>query len=44
MIPRHRNYAEQRKVYEVQTMAAGLDHMHGLRQASTLDRYEDITG
>ena len=44
LIPPGRNYAEQRKVYEDQTRAAGLDHMHGLRHAWALDRYEDLTG
>ena len=44
MIPKHRNYAEQKKVYESETKAAGLDHMHGLRHAYALDRYEDIAG
>ena len=44
MIPRGRNYAEQKRVYEEQTKAAGLDHMHGLRHAYALDRYEDLTG
>ncbi len=44
MIPPSRNYAEQKRVYEEQTEAAGLDHMHGLRHAYALDRYEDLTG
>ena len=44
LIPPGRNYAEQRKVYEDQTRAAGLDHMHGLRHAFALDRYETLTG
>ena len=44
MIPRDRNYAEQKRLYMDQTKAAGLDHMHGLRHAYALDRYEDITG
>ena len=44
MIPRHRNYAEQKKVYEDQTRGAGLDRNHGLRHAFALDRYEAITG
>ena len=44
MIPPERNYAEQRRVYEEQTKAAGLDRMHGLRHAYALDRYEEITG
>ena len=34
LIPRHRNHAEQKKVYEDQTKAAGLDRMHGLRHYS----------
>ena len=44
LIPPGRNYAEHRKVYEDQTKAAGLDHMHGLRHAYALDRYEELTG
>ena len=44
LIPPGRNYAEQRKVYEDQTSAAGLDRMHGLRHRYALDRYEDLTG
>ena len=44
LIPPERNYAEQRKVYEDQTKAAGLDRNHGLRHAYALDRYEDLTG
>ena len=34
MIPPGRNYAEQKRVYEDQTKAADLDHMHGLRHYS----------
>ena len=44
LIPPGRNYAAHRKVYEDQTKAAGLDHMHGLRHAYALDRYEELTG
>ena len=44
LIPPGRNYAAHRKVYEDQTRAAGLDHMHGLRHAYALDRYEELTG
>ncbi len=44
LIPSARNYAEQKKIYEDQTRAAGLDRMHGLRHAYALDRYEDLTG
>ena len=44
LIPPERNYAEQKRVYENQTRAAGLDRNHGLRHAYALDRYEDLTG
>ena len=44
MIPPGRNYAEQKRVYEDQARAAGLDRMHGLRHAFALDRYEELTG
>lgn len=44
MIAGGRNYAAQRKVYEKQTGAAGLERMHGLRHAYTMDRYENLTG
>ena len=44
LIPPGRNHAEQKKVYEDQTRAAGLDRMHGLRHSYALDRYEDLTG
>ena len=44
LIPPGRNYAEQKRVYEDQTKAAGLDQMHGLRHGYALDRYEDLTG
>ena len=44
LIPPERNYAEQKRIYEDQTKAAGLDHMHGLRHGYAIDRYEDLTG
>ena len=44
LIPPERNYAEQKRIYEDQTRAAGLDRNHGLRHAYALDRYEDLTG
>ena len=44
LIPPGRNYAAQKKVYEDETRAAGLDRMHGLRHAYALDRYEALTG
>ena len=44
MIAGGRNYAAQRKVYEKQTAAAGLERMHGLRHGYAMDRYADLTG
>ncbi|MCY3818140.1 MAG: integrase domain-containing protein [Gammaproteobacteria bacterium] len=44
MIAGGRNYAAQRKVYEKQTAAAGLERMHGLRHGYAMDRYENLTG
>ena len=44
LIPRHRNYRQQLKVYEDQTGEAGLYRMHGLRHGWALRRYEEITG
>ena len=35
---------EQRRAYEDQTRAAGLDRSHGLRHAYALDRYAALTG
>ena len=44
MIAGRRNYVEQRRVYEAQTKAAGLDRNHGLRHTYALGRYETLTG
>ena len=44
LIPPGRNYAEQKRVYEDETRAAGFDRMHGLRHAYALRRYEALTG
>ena len=44
LIPRGRNYVEQRRVYEKQTRAAGLGRMHGLRHRYAQSRYEGLTG
>ena len=43
MIPPDRNYAEQKRVYENETKAVGLDHMHGLRHGYAIDRYGEFT-
>ena len=44
LIPPHRNYKQQRKAYERETTAAGLERMHGLRHAYAQTRYEELTG
>ena len=44
LIPAHRNYREQLKVYETQTRNAGFRNMHGLRYTYAQHRYEDLTG
>ena len=44
LIPPHRNYVQQLRVYEGNTTRAGLSQMHGLRHAYAQDRYEELTG
>ena len=44
LIPPHRNYVHQLRVYEGNTTRAGLSSMHGLRHAYAQDRYEELTG
>lgn len=44
LIPAHRNYIEQRHVYDGQCKTAGLSNMHGLRHAYAQARYEALTG
>ena len=44
LIPPHRNYKQQLKVYENRTREAGLYRMHGLRHHYALTRYVEITG
>jgi hypothetical protein len=44
LIPAHRNYVQQMRVYEGNTRRAGLHHMHGLRHAYAQNRYEELTG
>ena len=44
LIPPERNYKQQLKIYESQTRAAGLYRMHGLRNAYSISRYEEMTG
>src|SRR5690606_32712358 len=44
LIPSDRNYRQQLRIYEGQTMRAGLSRMHGLRHAYAQRRYEELTG
>lgn len=44
LIPAHKTYVEQLRLYEGQCKAAGLSGMHGLRHAYAQSRYETLTG
>lgn len=44
LIPPHRKYIEQLRIYERQTANAGLSKMHGLRHAYAQQRYQELTG
>ncbi|MCY4421037.1 MAG: integrase domain-containing protein [Gammaproteobacteria bacterium] len=44
LIPSNRSYVHQLRVYEGNTLRAGLSSMHGLRHAYAQDRYEELTG
>jgi hypothetical protein len=44
LIPSHRNYVHQLRVYEGNTLRAGLSRMHGLRHAYAQNRYTELTG
>ena len=44
LIPPHRSYVQQLRVYEGHTTRAGLSSMHGLRHAYAQERYEELTG
>ena len=44
LIPSHRSYVHQLRVYEGNTTRAGLSGMHGLRHALAQARYEELTG
>ena len=43
LIPSNRNYVHQMRVYEGNTVRAGLSSMHGLRHAYAQNRYEELT-
>jgi hypothetical protein len=44
LIPSNRNYVHQMRVYEGNTVRAGLSNMHGLRHAYAQNRYEELIG
>jgi integrase len=44
LIPSNRNYVQHMRIYERDTLRAGLSHMHGLRHAYAQNRYEELTG
>ncbi|MDH3429510.1 MAG: integrase domain-containing protein [Gammaproteobacteria bacterium] len=44
LIPSHKTYVQQLKLYEGQCIRAGLSNMHGLRHAYAQRRYEELTG
>lgn len=44
LIPAHKTYIQQLRVYEGQCKAAGLSRMHGLRHRYAQTRYEVLTG
>ena len=44
LIPSHRSYVQQLRVYEGNTTRAGLSSLHGLRHAYAQMRYEELTG
>ena len=44
LIPSHRSYVQQLRVYEGNTTRAGLSSMHGLRHAYAQERYAELTG
>jgi Phage integrase, N-terminal/Integrase len=44
LIPAHRSYIQQRRVYERHSARAGLSKLHGLRHAYAQARYLQLTG
>ena len=44
LIPSNRNYVHQMRIYEGNTLRAGLSSMHGLRHTYAQNRYEELTG
>jgi hypothetical protein len=44
LIPSHKTYVQQLRLYEGQCIRAGLSRMHGLRHAYAQRRYHELTG
>ncbi|NOR37171.1 MAG: integrase [Woeseiaceae bacterium] len=44
LIPSHKTYVQQLRLYEGQCIRAGLSRMHGLRHAYAQRRFEELTG
>jgi integrase len=44
LIPSMKNYRQQLRIYEPETIRAGLSKMHGPRHAHAQIRYEELTG
>ncbi len=44
LIPPHLKYVQQMRIYEKQTLKAGLSQLHGLRHAYAQTRYQELTG
>lgn len=44
LIPSHKQYVQQLRVYERHTTQAGLSRLHGLRHAYAQQRYQQLTG
>ncbi len=44
LIPSHRMYVQQLRLYEKTTEAAGLSKLHGLRHRYAQERYRELTG
>lgn len=44
LIPKHKNYIQQRNLYDKQVQRAGLRNLHGLRHAYAQQRYKELTG
>ena len=44
LIPAHKKYIQQRRLYDSETRTIGLNHLHGFRHAYAQTRYAELTG